>query len=106
MRSTNKQQRSLATMNGLERYTKKTRRQVFLEEMEQAVPWHQLCALVEPHYPKPGNGRPPVGVELTLRIYFLQQWFNLSDPAVEEAMLALLAPEDCCSRIVLRSYLS
>src|SRR6266849_6471411 len=86
MRSTNKQQRSLATMNGFERYTKKTRRQVFLEEMEQVVPWREVCALIEPHYPKPGNGRPPVGVERMLRIYFLQQWFNLSDPAVEEAL--------------------
>jgi len=73
-------------MNGFERYTKKTRRQVFLEEMEQVVPWRELCALVEPHYPKPGNGRPPVGVERMLRIYFLQQWFNLSDSAVEEAL--------------------
>ena len=73
-------------MNGFERYTKKTRRQVFLEEMERVVPWRELCALVEPHYPKPGNGRPPVGVERMLRIYFLQQWFNLSDPAVEEAL--------------------
>src|ERR1700692_2667824 len=86
MRSTNKQQRTLATMNGFERYTKKTRRQIFLEEMERVVPWRELCALVEPHYPKPGNGRPPVGVERMLRIYFLQQWFNLSDPAVEEAL--------------------
>ena len=73
-------------MNGFERYTKKTRRQVFLEEMEQVVPWREVCALIEPHYPKPGNGRPPVGVERMLRIYFLQQWFNLSDPAVEEAL--------------------
>ena len=73
-------------MNGFERYTKKTRRQIFLEEMEGVVPWRELCALVEPHYPKPGNGRPPVGVERMLRIYFLQQWFNLSDPAVEEAL--------------------
>ena len=73
-------------MNGFERYTKKTRRQVFLEEMEQVVPWRELCSLIEPHYPKPGNGRPPVGVERMLRIYFLQQWFNLSDPAVEEAL--------------------
>src|SRR6476469_2259794 len=86
MRSTNKQQRTLATMNGFERYTKKTRRQTFLEEMEAVVPWRELCALVEPHYPKPGNGRPPVGVERMLRIYFMQQWFNLSDPAVEEAL--------------------
>jgi len=73
-------------MNGFERYSKKTRRAQFLEEMEQVVPWAKLCALLEPHYPKPGNGRPPVGVERMLRIYFLQQWFNLSDPGVEEAL--------------------
>jgi transposase, IS5 family len=79
-------QRTLATMNGFERYSKKTRRAVFLEEMEQVVPWGELRALIEPYYPKAGNGRPPVGVERMLRIYFLQQWFNLSDPAVEEAL--------------------
>lgn len=71
---------------GFERYGKKTRRAQFLEEMEQVVPWQKLCALIEPHYPKPGNGRPPVGVERMLRIYFLQQWFNLSDPSVEDAL--------------------
>jgi transposase, IS5 family len=71
---------------GFERYTKKTRRAIFLGEMEQVVPWRELCALIEPHYPKAGNGRPPVGLERMLRIYFLQQWFNLSDPAVEEAL--------------------
>jgi len=73
-------------MTGFERYGKKTRRGQFLDEMEQVVPWSKLCALIEPHYPKAGNGRPPVGVERMLRIYFLQQWFNLSDPAVEEAL--------------------
>ncbi len=73
-------------MTGFERYSKKTRRAQFLEEMEQVVPWAKLCALIEPHYPKPGKGRHPVGVERMLRIYFLQQWFNLADPAVEEAM--------------------
>jgi transposase, IS5 family len=79
-------QRTLAMANGFERYSKKTRRAEFLEEMEQVVPWRKLCALIEPHYPKAGNGRPPVGVERMLRMYFLQQWFNLSDPAVEEAL--------------------
>jgi IS5 family transposase len=79
-------QRTLAMMTGFERYTKKTRRAQFLEEMEQVVPWGKLCALMEPHYPKEGNGRRPVGAERMLRIYFLQQWFNLSDPAVEEAL--------------------
>jgi len=73
-------------MTGFERYTKRTKRALFLEEMEQVVPWRALCALIEPHYPKVGNGRPPIGVERMLRIYFLQQWFNLSDPGVEEAM--------------------
>jgi hypothetical protein len=52
--------------------------------MERVVPWPALCGLIEPFYPKAGNGRPPVGVERMLRIYFLQQWFNLSDPAAEE----------------------
>src|SRR5213594_3540165 len=79
-------ERTLAMMTGFEQYTRKTRRAIFLEEMEQVVPWRELCALVEPHYPKPGNGRPRVGVERMLRIYFLQQWFSLSDPAVEEAL--------------------
>ena len=50
------------------------------------MPWAKLCGLIEPHYPKGSNGRPPVGLERMLRIYFLQQWFNLSDPAVEEAL--------------------
>jgi len=79
-------QQTLATASGFERYTKKTRRALFLEEMEVVVPWGELCALIEPYYPKAGNGRPPVGLERMLRIYFLQQWFNLSDPAVEEAL--------------------
>src|SRR5215471_613297 len=80
------QQRTLAMMTGFERYTKKTRRAMFLEEMEQVVPWDKLCALIEPHYPKPGKGRRPKELEQMLRIYFLQQWFNLADPAVEEAL--------------------
>ena len=79
-------QQTLAVAGGFERYTKKTRRAMFLEEMEQVVPWAELCALIEPVYPKAGNGRPPVGVERMLRLYFVQQWFNLSDPAVEEAL--------------------
>ena len=79
-------QQTLAMASGFERYTKKTRRTLFLEEMEQVVPWAELCALVEPVYAKVGNGRPPVGAERMLRIYFLQQWFNLSDPGVEEAL--------------------
>jgi len=78
-------QKTLATF-GFDKYTKTIRRAAFLGEMDRVVPWGELCALIEPVYPKPGNGRPPVGLERMLRIYFLQHWFNLSDPAVEEAL--------------------
>jgi transposase, IS5 family len=78
-------QLTLATA-GFERYAKTTRRATFLSEMERVVPWAALCRLIEPFYPKPGNGRPPIGIERMLRLYFLQHWFNLSDPAVEEAL--------------------
>ena len=73
-------------LTGIERYTKKTKRALFLEKMGQVVPWRELCALIDPHYPKGGQGRPPVGVERMLRTYYRQQWFNLSDPEVEQAL--------------------
>ncbi len=76
---------------GSERDARTTRRARFLTEMERVVPGTTLCGLLEPYYPKPGNGRPPVGAERMLRLYFLQQWFNLSDPAAEEALYASLA---------------
>lgn len=64
---------------------KVTRREQFLAEMDAVIPWPALKALVEPHYPKvDGRGRKPLGLEKMLRIYFLQQWFNLSDPQAEE----------------------
>jgi len=72
---------------GFEQYRKTTRREQFLAEMERVVPWKELCAVIEPYYPKvEGAGRPTVGLERMLRIHFLQQWFNLADPAVEEAL--------------------
>src|SRR6201986_5452130 len=71
---------------GFERYAKTTRRGRCRARVGRGVPGSAWCALVEPFYPKPGNGRPPVGVDRMLHIYFLQQWFNLSDPAVEEAL--------------------
>ena len=83
-------QMTLST-SGFDRYGKTTRRAAFLAEMDRVVPWGELCALIEPFYPKAGNGRPPIGVERMLRIYFLQQWFNLSDPGVEEALYDSLA---------------
>jgi transposase, IS5 family len=79
-------QQTLAAQAGFEKYARKSRRELFLEEMEQVVPWAQLEGLVEPHYPKGENGRPPVGLGIMLRIYFVQQWFNLSDPGAEEAL--------------------
>jgi len=83
-------QATLATV-GFERFGKTTRRAAFLAEMEQIVPWQALCDLIAPVYPKPGNGRPPIGLERILRIYFLQQWFDLSDPGVEEALYDIAA---------------
>lgn len=67
---------------------KKTKREQFLAEMDRAVPWAELCALIEPHYPKASSagGRPPIALERMLRIYCLQQWYNLSDPGAEEAL--------------------
>jgi len=79
-------QQTFATVT-FEQYRKPTRREQFLDEMNRVVPWADLVAVIEPVYPKAeGPGRPPVGVERMLRLHCLQQWFNLSDPAVEEAL--------------------
>jgi IS5 family transposase len=77
-------QQTFASQVGFEKYGRKSRRELFLDEMEQVVPWAELQALVEPHYTKAGNGRRPVGLAIMLRTYFVQQWFNSSDPGVEE----------------------
>ncbi len=65
---------------------KKTRREVFLEEMELVVPWKALVKLIEPHYPVAGRGRRPYPLESILRVHLMQNWFALSDPAMEEAL--------------------
>jgi IS5 family transposase len=65
---------------------KVTRREQFLAEMNAVIPWQRLMALIEPHYPSTGKGRQPLGLEKMLRIYFVQQWFDLSDPAAEDAI--------------------
>jgi transposase, IS5 family len=65
---------------------KVTRRERFLGEMDAVIPWTRLLALIEPHYPKGSQGRPPIGLERMLRVYFLQQWFNLSDPQAEDSL--------------------
>ena len=64
---------------------KKTRKRQFLAQMDKVVPWDDLVALIAPYYPEGRNGRPPFSLHSMLRIHFLQQWFSLSDPAMEEA---------------------
>lgn len=76
---------------GFEKFAKTTRREVFLAEMDRVVPWAELCALIEPHYPKAGRGRPPIGLERMLRLHFLQQWFKLSDPGLEDQLYDSIA---------------
>ncbi len=71
---------------GLNLSTKKTRKREFLEEMDRVVPWAALVEIVQPHYPRAKTGRPPFALETMLRIHYLQQWFGLSDPAMEEAL--------------------
>ena len=65
---------------------KQTKRERFLAEMDEIVPWGKLSKLIEPYYPKTGNGRPAMPLERMLRIYCLQQWYAMSDPAMEEAL--------------------
>ncbi|MGF6439980.1 IS5 family transposase [Paraburkholderia youngii] len=71
---------------GLDLSTKRTRKREFLDEMRRVVPWSRLIALIEPHYPRGKTGRPPFPIATMLQIYFMQQWFGLSDPAMEEAL--------------------
>jgi IS5 family transposase len=77
-------QMSLAT--GFELAAKRTRKREFLDEMNLVVPWAELVSLIEPHAPSGKTGRPPFAVLTMLRIHFMQQWFGLSDPAMEEAL--------------------
>ncbi len=71
---------------GLGQSGKRTRRREFLGEMERVVPWSELVALVSPYLPEGRRGRPPFPAEAMLRVHFMQQWFNLSDPAMEDAL--------------------
>jgi len=65
---------------------KTTRREIFLARMEEVIPWSRLLTVIEPHYPKGERGRPPIGLERMLRVYFLQQWYGLADEALEDAL--------------------
>ena len=77
---------AMAADQTFENYRKPTRRDEFLKTMDVIVPWSALCEVIEPHYPKAGNGRPPIGLERMLRIHFIQHWFNLADLSCEEAL--------------------
>jgi IS5 family transposase len=77
---------TFACQPSFEKYARVSRREQFLQTMEAVVPWTELEALIAEHYPKAGKGRQPVGLSIMLRIYFLQHWFNLSDPGAEDAL--------------------
>ena len=88
-------QQTLST-KGFETYRKPTRKAEFLARMEKLVPWEEFCKVIEPFYPKAGNGRPPVGLERIMRMYFIANWFNLSDVACEDALYDIEAFRDFC----------
>lgn len=79
------QQRTFAELAWMQK-GKQTRRERFLSEMNAVIPWVALVTLIEPHYPKGERGRPTLGIEKMLRVYFLQQWFDLSDPLAEDSL--------------------
>jgi IS5 family transposase len=87
---------TFATAKGFEVHGRATRKAEFLARMEALVPWAQFCAVIEPHYPKVGNGRPPVGLERMLRMYLVANWFNLGDEACEDALYDIAAFRDFC----------
>lgn len=82
--------------SGFERHGRKTRKTEFLARMEELVPWSEFCGLIEPFYPKAGNGRRPVGLERMLRMYLIANWFNLSDEACEDALYDIAAFREFC----------
>ena len=89
-------QMTLAVGAGFEKHSRATRKAEFLAKMETLVPWVEFCALIEPHYPKAGNGRPPVGIERMLRMYLVANWFNLADEACEDALYDIAAFRNFC----------
>jgi IS5 family transposase len=77
---------AMAADKGFEQFRRPTKRDMFLNMMDKIMPWEELCAVVQPHYPRGEGGRPPVGLERMLRMLFVQHWFNLADEACEEAL--------------------
>ena len=89
-------QQTFASQASFEKHGRKSKRKLFLDQMEQVAPWSELLALVEPQYPKAGKGRRPVGVERMLRMYFLQQWFGFSDPGGGRSALRFAGDAAVC----------
>ena len=89
-------QLTLAGSTGFEKHSRSTRKAAFLARMEKLVPWAEFCALIEPHYPTAGGGRPPIGVERMLRMYLLANWFNLADEACEDALYDIPVFREFC----------
>lgn len=87
---------TLAGAKGFEKHSRATRKGAFLARMEVLMPWAAFCALIDPYYPKAGNGRPPVGLERMLRMYFVANWFNLADEACEDALYDIPAFREFC----------
>lgn len=83
-------------VSGFEKHSRATRKAEFLARMETLMPWAEFCALIEPHYPKAGNGRPPIGLERMLRMYCIANWFNLADEACEDALYDVAVFRDFC----------
>ncbi|MBK9521851.1 MAG: IS5 family transposase [Rhodocyclaceae bacterium] len=81
---------------GFDKHERATRKAAFLARMEMLMPWKEFCALIEPHYPKVGNGRPPVGLERMLRMYCIANWFNLADEACEDALYDVAVFREFC----------
>ncbi len=73
---------------------RQTRKEIFLSRMEQILPWQNMTAVIEPFYPKAGNGRRPYPLETMLRIHCMQHWYNLSDGAMEDALYKGLLKND------------
>jgi IS5 family transposase len=89
-------QLTLAAGSGFEKHGRATRKAEFLARMESLMPWAEFCTLIQPHYPKAGNGRPPVGLERILRMYCIANWFNLSDEACEDALYDVAVFREFC----------
>ena len=89
-------QMTLAATKGFEKYNRATRKAEFLSRMESLMPWVEFCLLIEPYYPRAGNGRPPVGLERMLRMYCIANWFNLSDAACEDSLYDIPVFREFC----------